>query len=190
VVGHADVATRVVGHADVATRVPLPDEQVISAILHRTLNQMPTPCLQANEPRALTLNGGDRDPQCPGSGDVRPSCRHVSVTRKDLALHAESVLAAILLVSLLPVLAIIALLIICESRGPVLVRSRMRGSQREVIEAFTFRTAPLSDGGGGERFTRVGWLLHRTGLERLPSLWNVLRGELRLLNAAQAYQGS
>ena len=151
---------------------------------------MPTPRLPANEPGAHTLHGGDRDPQCPGTGDVHPSFRDVSVTRKDLARYAESVVAAILLIALLPVLAIIALLIICDSRGPVLVRCRMRGSQRKSIEALTFRTAPPGDECGAEQFTRVGWLLHRTALERLPCLWNVLLGEMRLLNAAQTCQGS
>jgi putative colanic acid biosynthesis UDP-glucose lipid carrier transferase len=110
------------------------------------------------------------------------------VTRTHLAARLESLIAAVLLVSLLPVLAIIAVLIMCESRGPILVRRRALGSHGESIELALFRTTPPGDQYGGKVFTRVGRFLHRTGLERLPCLWNVLLGEIRLLDATRTCQ--
>ena len=82
-----------------------------------------------------------------------------------MARTIEIALSVTLLVALLPVIGLIALAVRLESRGPVLVR-------RGGLLAFRTETSGRSTG--------TGRLLQRTGLDVLPTLWNVLRGEAHL----------
>jgi exopolysaccharide biosynthesis polyprenyl glycosylphosphotransferase len=111
--------------------------------------------------------------------------------------HAfDRVLAVALSVVIAPLLAVIALLVKGESRGPVLFRQRRIGRDGRPFELLKFRTmthderAPvfalaegLAPGGveGVDRRTRVGRWLRRTSLDELPQLFNVARGEMSLV---------
>jgi lipopolysaccharide/colanic/teichoic acid biosynthesis glycosyltransferase len=86
---------------------------------------------------------------------------------------------------MLPVFALIAVAIVLESRGPVFVRRRILGARGEPIDLVTFRTTRArSSTGRNSRPTRVGRLLRSTGLVQVPSLWNVVRGDVSLQSAA------
>jgi lipopolysaccharide/colanic/teichoic acid biosynthesis glycosyltransferase len=57
---------------------------------------------------------------------------------------------------------------------------------RQVVHVYKFRTMRAPDPGviahdDVERLTRLGRLLRSTSLDELPSLWNVLRGEMSLV---------
>ncbi len=83
-------------------------------------------------------------------------------------------------------MAIVAVAIKIESPGPVLHRQYrlILGGRR--IELLKFRTTlhqpqnamPM---GQGAPLTKVGWFLRDTGIEGLPQLINVLRGDLTLI---------
>lgn len=94
--------------------------------------------------------------------------------------------AALLLAGCLPLLAVLALLICCESPGPAIFRQRRVGRDFVPFEIFKLRTmrgvagAPLTLG-KDPRITRLGAWLRRTKLDELPQLWNVLRGEMSLV---------
>ncbi|MDH6438773.1 lipopolysaccharide/colanic/teichoic acid biosynthesis glycosyltransferase [Streptomyces sp. SAI-144] len=62
------------------------------------------------------------------------------------------------------------------SAGPVLVRRPRVGAGGRLFHLYDFRT---QDSAGNK--TRVGKLLQETGLEALPRLWNLLRGDVTLL---------
>jgi lipopolysaccharide/colanic/teichoic acid biosynthesis glycosyltransferase len=62
------------------------------------------------------------------------------------------------------------------SAGPVLVRRPRVGAGGRLFHLYDFRTL---DSAGNK--TRVGALLQETGLEALPRLWNLLRGDVTLL---------
>jgi exopolysaccharide biosynthesis polyprenyl glycosylphosphotransferase len=108
--------------------------------------------------------------------------------------------ATLLVVLLAPLLAMIAVAIKLDSRGPVIFRQRRVGRGDEVFEIFKFRSmidgadaqrAALdhrNEAGGGlfkieddPRVTRVGRFLRRTSLDELAQLGNVLRGEMSLV---------
>jgi lipopolysaccharide/colanic/teichoic acid biosynthesis glycosyltransferase len=80
------------------------------------------------------------------------------------------------LVVLLPLLAAIAVAVKLESRGPVLYISRRLGRNARVFHCLKFRTITPD-----HRETRLGSMLQRHGLDELPQLVNVVRGEMSLV---------
>jgi lipopolysaccharide/colanic/teichoic acid biosynthesis glycosyltransferase len=83
--------------------------------------------------------------------------------------------------------AMIALAIYIDSPGPVTYRSRRVGRHGVPFDMIKFRKmrrdAPshpvtLDD---DARFTPIGRFLAATRLDELPQVWNVLRGEMRLV---------
>ena len=112
----------------------------------------------------------------------------------------DVVMAIALGVLLAPVLALAALLIWLEDRGPVIHRSRRVGVDESEFTCFKLRTmrpdaeaeqlvletSNEADGAlfkirRDPRITRVGGLLRRFSIDELPQLWNVLRGEMSLV---------
>jgi exopolysaccharide biosynthesis polyprenyl glycosylphosphotransferase len=112
----------------------------------------------------------------------------------------DLVCASIVVVLLLPLMAMIAIAIKLDSRGPVFFRQRRVGCEDRVFRIFKFRTmvadaearkADLGDrneAGGGlfkieddPRITRIGRFLRRTSLDELPQLLNVLHGDMSLV---------
>jgi lipopolysaccharide/colanic/teichoic acid biosynthesis glycosyltransferase len=80
------------------------------------------------------------------------------------------------LLLLLPLLAAIAVAVKLESRGPVLFVSRRLGRNARVFDCLKFRTMSH-----GHQETRLGSLLRRYGLDELPQLVNVVRGEMSVV---------
>src|SRR5947209_2908388 len=124
----------------------------------------------------------------------------------DFACRAlDLIVAATLLVVLLPALLVIAIAIRLDSGGPVLFSQRRLGHSLEPFTVWKFRTMkhgvdhevhrafvhsliagdeptqvhgnPRFKLASDRRVTRVGRILRRTSLDELPQLWNVLRGE-------------
>jgi polysaccharide biosynthesis protein PslA len=98
--------------------------------------------------------------------------------------------AGALIAFTLPLMAIVALAIKCESAGPVLVREERINARGRHFTALKFRNAVYEPGGRAvrraeiaARVTRVGWLLRYTRIENLPQLINVVRGEMSCLYA-------
>jgi Undecaprenyl-phosphate glucose phosphotransferase len=100
-------------------------------------------------------------------------------------------LGIILIVPLLPVMALIAIAIKLDSKGPVLFRQKRHGFVSRVFEIYKFRTMRQeTNGDAGKtvqatrddpRITRVGRLLRRLSLDELPQLFNVLNGTMSLV---------
>jgi len=127
--------------------------------------------------------------------------RRRSLTRSSQALKRtmDATLAAGAIALLSPLLALVALAIKLDSRGPVLFRQRRIGRHGDEFDLYKFRTmVDGADAMKGElvalneaeglfkirrdpRITRVGSLLRRAHLDELPQLINVLRGEMSLV---------
>ncbi|MFO1114469.1 MAG: undecaprenyl-phosphate glucose phosphotransferase [Beijerinckiaceae bacterium] len=102
----------------------------------------------------------------------------------------DRTLAALGLVVLSPLLALTALAVKLDSRGPVFFRQQRYGFNNEAIGVYKFRSmyvdrcdadASKLVSKGDPRVTRVGAFLRRTSLDELPQLINVLKGELSLV---------
>jgi Undecaprenyl-phosphate glucose phosphotransferase len=102
----------------------------------------------------------------------------------------DKVIAAIALVVLAPVMALIALAVRLDSKGPVLFRQMRYGFNNELIGVYKFRSMyhAMTDFNADRlatrddpRVTRVGRFIRRTSLDELPQLFNVLMGSLSLV---------
>jgi lipopolysaccharide/colanic/teichoic acid biosynthesis glycosyltransferase len=105
--------------------------------------------------------------------------------------------ASLALVVAAPLLALAAILIKLESRGPVFYRQRRVGRHGEPFELWKLRTmvpgAETMGAGiyvveGDPRITRTGRLLRRLSLDELPNLVNVLRGEMAIVGPRPTVQ--
>jgi lipopolysaccharide/colanic/teichoic acid biosynthesis glycosyltransferase len=109
----------------------------------------------------------------------------------------DVVLAAALLVVTAPLLALAALAIRLESRGPVFYRQLRVGRDGQPFELWKLRTmvpgAESMGAGiyvveGDSRITRTGRLLRRFSLDELPNLVNVLRGDMSIVGPRPTVQ--
>ena len=94
------------------------------------------------------------------------------------------------LILLAPVLAVIAVLIKLQDNGSVLYRQVRVGRNGHRFNIVKFRTmsedaeeylGPVWSVPRDPRCTRLGTLLRRSGLDELPQLWNVLRGDMSIV---------
>lgn len=101
----------------------------------------------------------------------------------------DVVCSAVGLIVLAPLLAVVAVLIVADSPGPVFFRQKRVGRHGELFRIHKFRTMhhePLQKGlsitvGADPRVTRVGAVLRRYKLDELPQLIDVLRGSMSLV---------
>lgn len=95
-----------------------------------------------------------------------------------------------LLILMAPLLGLIALLVKATSKGPVLFRQERAGKDGIPFEMLKFRTMKLGAEGAAlgkyissdnPSITGVGIFLRRWGLDELPQLINVFRGEMSIV---------
>ena len=109
--------------------------------------------------------------------DVRLPAKRVAKRLFDLAV------SAVLLLILLPVMVLIALLIRLESPGPIFSRQLRIGEHGQPFALLTFRTTcdgaqQQNDHQDMGELTHAGRILNRYGLDALPQLINVLKGDM------------
>jgi lipopolysaccharide/colanic/teichoic acid biosynthesis glycosyltransferase len=81
-----------------------------------------------------------------------------------------------------PIFLVTSIAIKLDSRGPIFIREPKFGPGNRRIQLFRFRlVSGCGDGNTPARLTRVGRILCETGIDELPQLFNVLRGELSII---------
>jgi Undecaprenyl-phosphate glucose phosphotransferase len=103
----------------------------------------------------------------------------------------DRIVGSLILLAALPVMAVTAIAIKLDSRGPVLFKQKRYGFNNELIEVFKFRsmytdqsdaTASKLVTKGDPRVTRVGRFIRKTSIDELPQLFNVVfMGNLSLV---------
>ena len=106
-------------------------------------------------------------------------------------------LSVVILILTSPVIVLAALAIKLTSRGPVIYRQQRVGYRghhfnvlklRSMVAGAEHKGAGLAVNKGDARITRVGRLLRRTGLDELPNLINVIRGEMSIIGPRPTVQ--
>jgi lipopolysaccharide/colanic/teichoic acid biosynthesis glycosyltransferase len=89
-----------------------------------------------------------------------------------------------------PVLALSALAVKLEDRGPALYKQVRVGKDGEDFELLKLRTmivgaetkgAGFAVDKGDSRITKTGSLLRKLSIDELPQLWNVVRGDMSII---------
>lgn len=102
----------------------------------------------------------------------------------------DLVLASIALVLFAPLMALVALAIRLDSKGPVLFRQKRYGYNNRLIWVFKFRSmytertdanAERQTTRDDDRITRVGRFIRKTSIDELPQLFNVLAGSMSMV---------
>ena len=125
----------------------------------------------------VRLSPGVEDPRTP----IPPAGVADAVKRGvDVAVSATALLVTA------PILAVVAVAVLLGMGRPVLFRQRRIGRYGREFTILKFRS--MAGGGGGfspgddqARLTPLGRWLRATSLDELPSLWNILRGDMSLV---------
>lgn len=107
----------------------------------------------------------------------------------------DLLLSALMLVVLSPLLALIALLIKLDSKGPVIFTQKRIGKDKTYFNIYKFRTmrtdapseVPTNDlHGAGSYITKLGSFLRKSSLDELPQLVNILKGDMSFIGPRPA----
>ena len=111
----------------------------------------------------------------------------------------DIVVASIGLTLFSPIFLLSSLAIKIESRGPAFERQQRHSYYNESIGVFRFRCTKIQNSNGAVRATRkhvcvtgIGSILRSSGIDGLPQLINVLRGEMSIVGprAFTAFPGA
>ena len=98
--------------------------------------------------------------------------------------------ALLILIVLSPLYLLIGLLIVLDSKGPVLYMPYRKGESGKTFKCYKFRTMLVCDtpsngtkstAKNDPRITRVGKFLRKADLDELPQFFNVLKGEMSVI---------
>ena len=133
----------------------------------------------------------DRLPKEMQNEAVRKYCEKLSRKKVSLVLKRllDILVSLVLTVILSPILILIALIVVIDSKGPVFYRQERITKNMKTFRIFKFRTmidkadtiGPLVTTDNDSRITRVGRVLRKVRLDELPQLFNILAGDMTLV---------
>jgi lipopolysaccharide/colanic/teichoic acid biosynthesis glycosyltransferase len=127
------------------------------------------------------------------------SCGPLSLRDRLLKRALDLAVALSALVFLAPLMLVIAIAVVGESRGPILFRQARVGQNNRIFSLLKFRSMRVdctdqkgltSVCPGDNRLTRVGRFIRATSIDELPQLFNVIRGDMSIVGPRPHALGS
>lgn len=93
----------------------------------------------------------------------------------------------LILISLMPVLALLSLFVLVSMGSPIFFKQERIGKNNKPFIMYKFRTMREPKGGenrllsDADRVTKLGAFLRKTSLDELPEIINVIKGEMSLV---------
>lgn len=107
----------------------------------------------------------------------------------------DVILSLMAIVVLLPFMIIFAIIIKCESRGPVLFKQKRVGKNKKEFTIYKFRTMrtdtpkdmPTHMLKNAESYiTKFGGVMRKTSIDELPQIFNILKGDMSIVGPRPA----
>ena len=170
--------------------IDLPDGYTDRQLYELIARLYPLSCEISMIPRVYDmLTGAARIGQLDRPSLIRITEHHM--TDSELCIkRAFDIIASVFgLVLLSPLLAFIALVVRCSSKGPVIYSQERIGQYGLPFRIYKFRTmidhaeqgTPQITQDKDPRITRIGRWLRKYRLDELPQLWNILRGDMSVV---------
>ena len=107
----------------------------------------------------------------------------------------DILVSLLLLIVLSPLLAVIALAIKLESKGPAIFEQQRAGRNGKPFTFYKFRTmkadaapfGPSPKSFKDKRLTKIGRMLREYSLDELPQLFNIVKGDMSLVGPRPLY---
>ena len=93
----------------------------------------------------------------------------------------DIILATMGLILFAPILVLVSLAIRLDSGSPVFIREALPGCNNKAIRVLRFRVTFAAGNRINPGMTRVGQILSLAGIDELPQLTDVLRGEMSIV---------
>lgn len=107
----------------------------------------------------------------------------------------DIIISGIAIVILIPFWLVIALVIKCESKGPVLFKQKRVGKDKKYFYIYKFRTMRIDTPkdmpthmlkNADSYITKSGKFMRKTSIDELPQLINILKGEMSIIGPRPA----
>ena len=150
----------------------------------------PLSCEISMVPRVYDmLTGAARIGQLARPSLIRITENHMSDAELCIKRAFDIVMATIGLIVLSPLLTVIAIMVKCNSKGPIIYQQERIGLYGIPFYIYKFRTMiehaeegqPQLTHDHDPRITTVGHWLRKYRLDELPQLWNILRGDMSIV---------
>lgn len=114
---------------------------------------------------------------------------HISPAAVNLKRLGDIFLSTLALIVLMPIMAIIAIIVKCDSEGPIFYRQERIGYHKKPFNIIKFRSmrtdaesnGPALASDNDPRITRFGHFMRKYRIDELPQFWNVLKGDMSLV---------
>lgn len=114
----------------------------------------------------------------------------ITANGRNMKRLVDIIISVMALITIMPLIAVLAVLIKCDSKGPIFFKQERIGYRRKPFNIYKLRTMYVDAEGDGQprlssahdkRITPLGHFLRKYRFDELPQFWNILKGDMSLV---------